>query len=150
MLNAIGRLDENIVHLDEANRAKWIYQVSSLALIAAIAIDPLAGFIAYVAAHAIEYFVVVYKTVESRYRKPRERWPLLGRVTRSRSGRVLFFAAFLGLFFWFDAKASRALPGQAYDIALYSIGILHFWYDSFIWKLRKPAVAANFGIPARV
>ncbi len=139
---------QEVRHRDRANRAKWIYQISSLALIAAIALDPLAGFIAYVAAHAIEYFVVVYKTMQSRYGRPRERRPLLGRAAGSPVGRVAFFAAFLGLFLVFDSKADRALPANAYDIALYSIGILHFWYDSFIWKLRKPAVAANFGIPA--
>ena len=50
-----------------ANPAKWLYQVSSLALIASLAIDPAAGFIAYVGAHAIEYAVVVYKTAEFCY-----------------------------------------------------------------------------------
>ena len=65
-------------------------------------------------------------------------------------GRVGFFLAFCVVFFVFDAKAQRTIPGQAYDITVYSIGILHFWYDSFIWKLRKPAVAQNFGIPSRL
>ena len=45
-------------HVAEANPAKWLYQASSLALIAAIAYDPLAGFVAYVAAHAIEYTTI--------------------------------------------------------------------------------------------
>jgi hypothetical protein len=134
-------------HLAEANRAKWIYQGSSLALIAAIAFDPLAGFIAYVAAHAIEYFIVVYKTMESRYGKAVDRTTFLGKVAHRTAGRLVFLVAFLALFFYFDTKLSVSVPGQAYDITLYSVGILHFWYDSFIWKLRKPAVAANFGIP---
>ena len=34
-----------------------------------------------------------------------------------------------------------------YLTVLYTVGLLHFWYDSFIWKMRKPAVAADFGIP---
>ena len=134
-------------HAGEANRAKWIYQASSLALIASIAFDPLAGFIAYVAAHAIEYFVVVDKTMVSRYQKGTpERPAFLGRVARSPAGRWAFLAVFLGAFFVLDARTADALPGQTYLIILYSIGILHFWYDSFIWKLRKPAVAATFGI----
>ena len=115
-------------------------------LIAAIAFDPLAGFIAYVAAHAIEYVIVVYKTMEHRYSAPRERWPLLGRAAHTRMGRLAFFAAFCALFLLFDAKAQQMISGRTYDIILYSIGILHFWYDSFIWKLRKPVVAENFGI----
>jgi hypothetical protein len=40
------------------------------------------------------------------------------------------------------------VPYSSYVIVLYSVGILHFWYDSFIWKLRRPSVAANFGIPS--
>ena len=45
-----------------------------------------------------------------------------------------------------DARTADALPGQTYLIILYSIGILHFWYDSFIWKLRKPVVSKAFGL----
>jgi len=135
-------------HLEEANRAKWLYQASSLALIASIAWDPLAGFIAYVAAHAIEYGVVVYKTMQSRYGKAPDRSSFLGRVAASPRGRIGFFLAFLGAFLWVDAKLDATIPGQAYAIVIYSVGMLHFWYDSFIWKLRKPAVAANFGIQA--
>jgi hypothetical protein len=143
---AAALVRQEATHLEQASRAKWIYQGSSLVLIAAIAFDPLAGFIAYVAAHAIEYFIVVYKTMQSRYGKSPAQVSLLGKVAGRRAGRVAFFGAFLAMFFVFDAKLSSSMPGRAYDIALYSVGMLHFWYDSFIWKLRKPAVAANFGI----
>jgi hypothetical protein len=134
------------IHRQEANRAKWLYQGSSLILIGAIALDPAAGLIAYVAAHAIEYMVVVYQTVARRYREPRERMPLLGRITSTRTGRIGFFATFLVAVFVLDAQVGRVLPTNGYNIALFSIGMLHFWYDSFIWKLRRPAVAQTFGI----
>ena len=75
-----------------------------------------------------------------------DRPAFLGRVARNPAGRWAFLAVFLGAFFVLDARTADALPGQTYLIILYSIGILHFWYDSFIWKLRKPAVAATFGI----
>ena len=85
---------------------------------------------------------------ESRYQNaPKlERPAFLGRVAAKPATRWAFLAVFLGCFFLLDARTAEALPGQSYLIILYSIGILHFWYDSFIWKLRKPAVAANFGI----
>ncbi len=141
-----GLVRQEAEHVEEANRAKWIYQGSSLVLIAAIAFDPLAGFIAYIASHAIEYFIVVYKTMESRYGRTPDRSTFLGRVARTTTGRVAFFAAF-GLVVWaMDTKFNQWLPGRSYYITLYTAGMLHFWYDSFIWKLRKPAVAANFGI----
>lgn len=133
-------------HRAEANRAKWLYQVSSLILIGLIAFDPASGLIAYVAAHAVEYMVVVYQTVARRYGEPRERMPLLGRATSTPLGRVAFFGGFLVLVFLLDAQIGRVLPASGYYIALYSIGILHFWYDSFIWKLRKPVVAKAFGL----
>jgi hypothetical protein len=135
-------------HVAEANPAKWLYQASSLALIAAIAYDPLAGFVAYVAAHAIEYTIVVDKTVERRYAAPRPAMPLLGRLVRDRRARWASFAVFVGVILWFESGVRAAIPGHAYLIVVYSVGILHFWYDSFIWKLRRPAVAKDLGIDA--
>ena len=135
-------------HVVEANPAKWLYQASSLALIAAIAYDPLAGFVAYVAAHAIEYTIVVDKTVDKRYAAARTDMPLLGRLVRDRRARTASFVAFVALVLWFESGVRDAIPGHAYLIVVYSVGILHFWYDSFIWKLRRPAVARDLGIEA--
>jgi putative flippase GtrA len=134
-------------NVGRANRAKWIYQGSTLVLLASIAVDPLAGLVAYVCAHSIEYFVVVYQTLRSRYGgKPAT--TALGRVARSGRARLLFLGAFVGAFLVLILRLPDWVSWPQYLIALYSVGILHFWYDSFIWKLRKPAVAANFGIPA--
>jgi hypothetical protein len=125
-----------------ANPAKWIYQASSLLLIASIAVDPIAGFIAYVGAHAIEYSVVVYKTTESRYGRRTDRSSLLGLTAGTAFGRVVVMAAVaLGAL----AVANR-VHGDAGTVVLYTVGALHFLYDGFIWKLRKPAVAADFAI----
>ncbi len=138
---AIARQESSVG--EAANPAKWIYQGSSLLLIASIAVDPIAGFIAYVGAHAIEYAVVVYKTAESRYGRGRDRASLLGRVAGSVWGRVAVMAATAGgaLFL-----ASR-FRGDSANVVLFTVGALHFLYDGFIWKLRKPAVAADFAIP---
>ncbi|HEY7283633.1 MAG TPA: hypothetical protein VID47_18805 [Actinomycetota bacterium] len=133
-------------HLPQANQAKWVYQGSSLLLIATIAWDPLAGFIAYVSAHAIEYFVVVYKTMQSRYGKTHDRASILGKMVNTTWGRVLFLLAFLGVIYEVDQGLGTHLPNHAYLIIVYSLGILHFWYDSFIWKLRRPVVAKAFDL----
>lgn len=135
-------------HLAEANPAKWLYQGSSLALIAAIAYDPLAGFVAYVAAHAIEYTIVVDKTVGKRYAAARPDMPVLGRLVRDRRARAGSFVVFVAVILWFESGVRDAIPGHAYLIVVYSVGMLHFWYDSFIWKLRRPAVARDLGIEA--
>jgi hypothetical protein len=125
-----------------ANPAKWLYQGSSLALLGGLAIDPAAGFIAYVGAHAIEYFVVVYKTTEKRYGEGGGSG-LLGRLGRNVWGRVAVLGGIVAL----ALVAHVRLHGNAFNIVLYTVGALHFLYDSVIWKLRKPAVAADFAIP---
>jgi len=125
-----------------ANRAKWVYQGSSLLLIAGIAVAPVAGFIAYVAAHSIEYAIIVYKTTESRYGHQRDRDSLLGRVAWSAPGRVAVIA---GVAVVALAVASR-FHGNAAEVVLFTVGALHFLYDGCIWKLRRPAVAADFAI----
>jgi len=134
----------------QASRAKWIYQASSLVLISSIAVNPIAGFIAYVGAHALEYSVVVYKTTESRYGRsrpvhsvpPEERPSVLGRLAGTAGGRVgvMALVAFGAL-----ALASR-FQGDGAEVVLFTVGALHFLYDGFIWKLRKPAVATDFAI----
>jgi hypothetical protein len=129
------------------NPAKWLYQASSLLLIASIAVDPAAGFIAYVGSHAIEYFVVVYKTTETRYGRTHDRSTVLGRAAFHPAGRVACFSGVIGA----AVLTHTRLGGSPYTVVLYSVGVLHFLYDGVIWKLRKPAVAADFAIrPAGV
>ncbi|HXY43831.1 MAG TPA: hypothetical protein VEH29_06565 [Acidimicrobiales bacterium] len=130
----------------KANPAKWIYQISSLALVASIVVDPAAGFIAYVSAHSIEYAVVVYRTAERRYSAGQGPGvtSFLGRVGRTAAGRVAFFSAVVAL-----ALAVHSLVhGVVFNAVLYSVGALHFTFDSVIWKLRRPAVSRDFAIRA--
>jgi hypothetical protein len=124
------------------NPARWVYQASSLLLIASIAIDPAAGFIAYVGAHAIEYFVIVYKTTEKRYGADSDGASLLGRAAHTVGGRLGLLAGVSGL----ALLAHARLHGTTFNGVLYTVGALHFLYDGVIWKLRKPAVAADFAI----
>ena len=132
---------------DRANPAKWLYQGSSLALLASIVVDPAAGLTAYVCAHAVEYAVVVDRTAKRRYGVASvgghaEPASLLGHAARNWAGRVAFFAAIALA----ALCAHQYLGGSAYNAVLYSVGALHFTYDAVIWKLRKPAVAKDFSI----
>jgi hypothetical protein len=128
-----------------ANPAKWLYQLSSLALVASLVFDPAAGFIAYVSAHSVEYAVVVYRTAERRYGRGEDagrQRGLLQRVGRNAPGRIGFFGLIvLGAF-----AIHNSVHGVAFNAVLYSVGALHFTYDAFIWKLRKPAVARDFAV----
>jgi hypothetical protein len=133
---------------ERANPAKWLYQASSLGLLASIVADPAAGFVAYVCAHAIEYAVVVDRTAKMRYGSSSQmdddlvRVGVLGRVARGATGRLAYFGAIV-----LGALALHtAVHGAVFNTAVLSIGALHFSYDAVIWKLRKPALARDLGL----
>jgi hypothetical protein len=128
-----------------ANPAKWSYLGSMLLLTASLPIDPTAGLIAIIASHAIEYGIVVMRTLRSRYSKP-DRTSLLSKLASSTTRRWTLLIAFLAAFWLLDNQMRNVLPWHAYLIALYTVGLLHFVYDAIIWKVRRPAVATGFGI----
>lgn len=131
-----------------ANPAKWLYQASSLAMLAAIVVDPIAGFIAYVTAHAVEYAVIVDRTAKRRYgggawRETESSGPsFLGRLAAGSGGRVAFFTGIVALAF----AVNRLTHGTVFNVVVLSVGALHFTYDAVIWKLRKPALAKEFDL----
>jgi hypothetical protein len=132
-----------------ANPAKWSYLGSVLLLTASLPVDPTAGLIAIIASHAIEYGIVVMRTLRSRYGNRPERTSLLSRLAGNAPRRWTLLGAFLAAFWLLDARMRDVLPWHAYLIALYTVGLLHFVYDAVIWKVRRPAVAASFGIEDR-
>jgi hypothetical protein len=127
-----------------ANHAKWLYQGATLALIGGIVIDPLAGLVAWVLAHTVEYLIVVQRTMVSRYADGADS-SVLGVLGRGRR-RWSLLTAFLVVCFFVDASLDGWVPSEIYLTIIYTLGVLHFTYDAFIWKMRKPAVARNFGI----
>jgi hypothetical protein len=132
------------------NPAKWSYLGSVLLLTASLPVDPAAGLIAIIASHAIEYGIVVMRTLRSRYGNRPERTSLLSLLAGGTLRRWTLLVAFLVAFWLFDDRMRDVLPWHAYLIALYTVGLLHFVYDAVIWKVRRPAVATGFGIrPAK-
>jgi hypothetical protein len=137
------------------NPAKWIYLGSTAALFGVVLADPIAGLMGYVGAHAIEYFVVVHQSL-GRYESADQpdkadpalaRPPLLGRAVGARSGRLGFLAVYLGLVMAVVTALQWYGDATAYAIVFFTVGGLHVFYDGFIWKLRRPDVAASLAIP---
>lgn len=129
-----------------ANLAKRAYVLSTAALFVVMLVDPIAGFLAYVGAHAVEYFVIVHQSLGRRYRAPDAAGGSLGRAVRARPGRIGFFFAYIGAFVLLLALVRQHASPTIYSIVFLSIGGLHVFYDGFIWKLRRPAVARGFAI----
>ena len=123
---------------DRANPAKSLYLASTASLFALAFVDPVAAVVGFVASHSIEYFVIVGRSVGSERVHP----GLLGRLVRRPHGRLAFFGVYVavvgamfGVLYWVVA------PGVL-TVGVLTIGAIHFFFDAFIWKLRRPLVAA--------
>ncbi len=132
----------------DANPAVYLYLTGTLGLFVVAIMAPIAGFLAWIAAHAIEYFVIVSTNLDSRYRKGARATAPLGRVVASPvRGLGVVAASALAV-----VVATQYLHGRispfAYGLVFLSIGGLHVFYDGFIWKLRRPQVADSFRIDA--
>jgi len=125
----------------DANPAKWLYLGATAALVLVVCLDPVAGFAAYVGAHAVEYFVIV-KGATGR-RAANGAGGLVGRVTRSPIGATGFVAATavgaLVVLVVIERVSSFTVATAVY----LSVGALHIFYDGLIWKMRTPAVARD-------
>jgi hypothetical protein len=129
----------------EANPAKWLYLASTAVLFSWMLVDPVSGFIAYVGAHAIEYFVIVNHSLGTRY-DDGSGGPL-GAAVRSAHGRTKFFAGYAAALVLLIVVLGRSGNTDAYGFAVLWLGGLHVFYDGFIWKLRRPAVARGLVQP---
>ena len=124
-----------------ASRPKHVYTLGTIALLAAVMIDPIAGVAGYVAAHAIEYYAVVHRSLRGR----RDDAPV-ARVTRSSARRLAVYVAYFGAITAFIWATADMLDGRVYAFAILFFGALHILYDGFVWKLRRPQVAASLGL----
>lgn len=124
------------------NRAKHLYLVGAGAGFAVAPFDPVAGFLAFMAAHSIEYLVVVAGTVR---RRVPER-SLVGRAVAVPGGPVLFLAGWVVAVLAAIALARTRMPAQLFVACYLAIGVLHFVFDGMIWRLRRAAVADTFQI----
>jgi hypothetical protein len=133
------------------NGAKLLYVGSTAVLIGVMLVDPIAGFVGYVGAHAVEYFVIVHRSLGSRWSAPGS-GGAVGRLVRAPGGRRRFLAAYavvmvalIGGLRWYGHP-------RLYMVTVLVLGGLHVLYDGFIWKLRRPSVAAGLltAAPTRV
>jgi hypothetical protein len=120
---------------------KLVYTLGTFGLLVMVMIDPLAGIAGYVAAHSIEYFGIVHSSLRTR----RDAAPIAraSSTTWRRAGLYLAYIAAIVLLIHFTA---RPWHGRIYVFAVLFLGALHIFYDGFVWKLRRPAVAASLGI----
>ncbi|RMH69805.1 MAG: hypothetical protein D6683_15820 [Actinomyces sp.] len=131
------------------NPAKWLYLASSVALFGVILVEPLAGFVGYVGAHAAEYFLVVHRHLGDRYPDPvTDGGAPLGRAVRSRPGPTGVIVAYAVLVVTAIYAIGHFFGPEVFATVFLTLGALHLFYDGLIWKLRRPEVARGFSIPS--
>ena len=120
-----------------SSRSKRFYTASTAALFLTILVNPVAGFLGYVGSHAIEYFIIVHRSVGPKYSSADAdgRAPV-GYALR-RLGRLGFFAAYIGIVFGALAVLDRYGSPTSYTVVVLTLGGMHVFYDGFIWK--RPA-----------
>jgi hypothetical protein len=129
------------------NPMKWLYLGSTFVLFAVIVIDPIVGIMGYVGAHAVEYFITVHQSLGRRYASAeQDGGALLGRAVRAKPGRWGFMGVYIALVVGVITALEHAGSPLAYTIVFFTLGGLHVFYDGFIWKLRRPAVAHSLAI----
>lgn len=124
-----------------ASRPKHWYALGTAGLVVAVMLDPIAGVAGYVAAHAIEYFAVVHSSL----RKRSDAAPVAA-VTCTPLRRAVTYAGYFGAIAALVMLTRSHFDGRLYAFAVLFFGALHILYDGFVWKLRRPAVAASLGI----
>ncbi len=124
-----------------ASRPKHWYALGTAGLIVAVMVDPIAGVAGYVAAHAIEYFAVVHSSL----RKRSDSAPVAS-ATRTPARRIAAYIAYFAVIGAIVYFTWSPFNGKLYAFAILFFGALHILYDGFVWKLRRPAVAASLGI----
>jgi hypothetical protein len=129
---------------DEARRGgrlgdnKRFYTASTAALFVTILINPVAGFLGYVGSHAIEYFIIVHRSVGPKYASAEVDGRAPVGYAMRRMGRAGFFAAYTGIVFGALSVLARYGSTTSYTVVILTLGGMHVFYDGFIWK--RPAV----------
>jgi hypothetical protein len=120
-----------------SSRTKRFYTASTGALFLTILVNPVAGFLGYVGAHAIEYFIIVHRSVGPRYASAdADGGAPIGYALR-RLGRAGFIAVYIGIVFGAVTLLDRYGSPTSYTVGVLTLGGMHVFYDGFIWK--RPA-----------
>jgi hypothetical protein len=127
------------------NPGKWLYLGSTAALFGLAFVDPTAAVVGFVASHSVEYFVIVGRSVGSERDQP----GLLGRLAARPGGRSAFFIAYAVVATTAFLVLYRLASAEILLLGILTVGAVHFFLDAFIWKLRKPMVAASLSVGPR-
>jgi hypothetical protein len=93
----------------------------------------------------VEYFLIVHHSLGSRYADG-SGGPL-GATVRAPGGRRRFLLGYFAVLAVIVVVSRGWASDDVYRFLVLFLGGLHVFYDGFIWKLRRPAVAHSLAIP---
>ncbi len=122
---------------------RLLFLGSTLCLLALFIIHgPLVGYLCFGVAHALEYIFFVHRYGEGKYAQDRSRG-VAASLFRSPLKTAPFLIGGLVIAYYVLLNYNRT---AIYLIYYSGTSLLHFLYDGWIWKIRKPEVAQPLGI----
>ena len=123
--------------------ARTVFALSLLALYATFAYDLVIGFATLAFSHSLEYIAFVTVFTAKKYAPVSdETLPWIGKMARHPFRSALLFAAFTTCVFGLARTQSR----EWLDLYIVGSSFLHFLYDGWLWKVRKPEVQTPLAI----
>ncbi|MEZ4335954.1 MAG: hypothetical protein R3B82_04940 [Sandaracinaceae bacterium] len=121
---------------------RWTFLGSTILLLVVFVVHgPVVGYLCFGTAHALEYLAFVHHFAERSWRGRSERGFAAVVLGRPIAFAPVLIAGF-GLLFLSLQDESRTEVYLAYYVGS---SMLHFLYDGWIWKLRKPKVSRPLG-----
>ncbi len=127
---------------------RWTFMGSTLALLGVFVVHgPVVGYLCFGVAHAIEYVCFLHHFGYRKFARPdaEGRRSLAGRVLASPwiSAPAIVLALAAAYLLLFEYKQT-----ELYLVYYTGTSLLHFLFDGWIWKVRKPEVAQPLGLKA--
>lgn len=123
---------------------RWGFLSSTLALLAVFIVHgPIVGYLCFGTAHAIEYVFFLHHFGRRKFAQNSSDGSLVARMLRRPVRWAPILVGSLLAVFWIlkDQRSS-----EAWLVYYTATSLLHFLYDGWIWKVRKPEVAKPLGL----
>lgn len=135
-------LREEWRHRDQISWPRNLYVLSILAIYAVFPYDLLVGFAIFGFSHSIEYLAFVNVYARKKFQTLPDSSSFMARAVRRQALSFGIFCLVGGLLFlvWHNVSL------KTLNIYIVGSSFLHFLYDGWIWKVRKPKVGEPLGI----
>jgi hypothetical protein len=127
---------------------RWSFLLSTLTLLAVFVVHgPIIGYLCFGTAHAIEYVFFLHHFGRRKFAQhPEDRGIVAKMLRRPTRWAPVLVGSLVGVFILLRDVQDT----EAWLVYYTATSLLHFLYDGWIWKVRKPEVAKPLGLqPAR-